>query len=225
MQSSILDNEAKLVYRDYYSNILKIGYVELNLKSRCIQKYGNEKGLCIYKKAEENFQTMKIEANYRNSDVIKWHINGNIYPVLAYYMSLLEYGFSKENAYINTLEETQKNAMIEKKKNEMLGKIPFFYSLFKLFCKKVMEKNFPNEGWETEWIRYDNREVHFNLKRCLYFEVTSQYGHPELCTVFCANDTTSFSGYLPKVKFERSGTIGEGKKLCDFHFIKNITFE
>lgn len=38
-------------------------------------------------------------------------------------MSLLEYGFLAENAYKNTLEETQKYAMIMKKKNEKLGKI------------------------------------------------------------------------------------------------------
>ena len=192
-----------------------------NLKSICTQKYGNEKGLCIYNKSEENFQKMRNEADYRNSDMIKWHMTKNIFPVLAYYMSLLEYGFSTENAYKNALEETQKQAMIWKKKNEILGKIPFFYYLLKAACKKAMNKNYPNEGWETEWVRYDHKEIHFNLKRCVYFEVTSQYGHPELCTVFCFNDTTSFSGYLPKVKFERSGTIGEGKKLCDFHFKNN----
>jgi len=189
-----------------------------DLKYICTEKYGNEKGLHIYNKAEENFQKMKDEADYRNSDIIKNHMSKNIFPVLAYYMALLEYDFSIDDAYANTLEETQKHAMISKKKNEVLGKIPFGYYLFKLGCKKVMDKDFPNEGWETEWVRYDKEEIHFNLKRCVYFEVTSQYGHPELCTVFCANDTTSFSGYLPNIRFERSGTIGEGKKLCDFHF-------
>lgn len=189
-----------------------------DLKSICTEKYGNEKGLCIYNKAEEIFQKMKDEADYRNSNVIKEHMTKYIFPVLAYYMALLEYSFSTNDAYANTLEETQKYAMLLKKKNEKIGKIPFSYYLFKLFCKKVMEKNYPDEGWETDWVRYDNKEVHFNLKRCVYFEVTSQYGHPELCTVFCANDTTSFSGYLPNIKFERSGTIAEGKKMCDFHF-------
>ncbi|MBU3132364.1 L-2-amino-thiazoline-4-carboxylic acid hydrolase [Clostridium gasigenes] len=189
-----------------------------DLKSICIEKYGNEKGLYIYNKAEEIFRKMKDEADYRNSDVIKEHMTKKIFPVLAYYMALLEYSFSTNDAYANTLEETQKHATLSKKKNEKLGKMPFSYYLFKLCSKKVMGKNFPDEGWETEWVRYDNKEVHFNLKRCVYFEVTSQYGHPELCTVFCANDTTSFSGYLPNITFERSGTIGEGKRMCDFHF-------
>jgi hypothetical protein len=192
-----------------------------DLKSICLQKYGNEKGLCIYNKAEEYFQKMKIEANYRNSEVIKWHMNKYIFPALAYYMSLLEHGFSAENTYENTLRETQKYAMISKNKNRILGKIPFFYYFFRIACKKVMNKQYPNEGWETDWVRYDYEEIHFNIKRCIYFEVTSQYGHPELCAVFCANDTTAFGGYLPKVKFERNGTIAEGNKLCDFHFKNN----
>lgn len=189
-----------------------------DLESVCTEKYGNETGLNIYKKAEETFRKMVEEADYRNSNAIKFHMSKNIFPVLAYYMALLEYGFSTEDAYANTLEETQKHATIAKKKNEKLGKIPFSYQLFKMFCKKVMGKEYPVEGWETEWVRYDNKEVHFNLKRCVYHEITSKYGHPELCTVFCANDTTSFSGFLPSIRFERSGTIGEGKKMCDFHF-------
>ena len=194
-----------------------------DLKSECTKKYGNEKGLYIYVKAKENFQKMLAEADYRNSNIIKWHMAQNIFPILAYYMALLEYGFSTDDAYANTLEETQKHAVLAKKKNEVLGKIPFAYYLFKLGCKKVMGKYYPNEGWETEWVRYDKEEIHFNLKSCVYFEVTSQYGHPELCTVFCANDTTSFGGYLPHVKFERSGTIGMGKKYCGFHF-KNCKY-
>lgn len=192
-----------------------------DMESICTHKYTNEKGQDIYNRAEENFSKMKNEADYRNSDIIKWHMTKFIFPVLAYYMALLEYGLSIENAYKHTLEVTQKHAMIEKKKNMIYAKIPFFYYLFKLAVKKVMKKIYPNEGWETEWVRYDNKEIHFNLKSCVYFDVTNQYGHPELCKVFCANDTTAFSGYLPKVRFERSGTISDGKKLCDFHFIKN----
>ncbi|MBE6024905.1 MAG: hypothetical protein E7231_17280 [Cellulosilyticum sp.] len=63
------------------------------------------------------------------------------------------------------------------------------------------------------------KNIKFNLKRCVYHETVSHYGCPELCTVFCQNDTTAFSGYLPKIVFQRSGTIGEGKAMCDFHFI------
>jgi hypothetical protein len=189
-----------------------------DLKSVCIVKYGNEKGLHIYEKAEENFQKMLEEADYRNSDMIKWHMTNYIFPILAYYMSLLDAGFISDDAYANTLEVTQKQAMAWRDKYKVFGKIPFLYPLFKIGCKKVMNKEYPVEGWETDWIRYDKEEVSFNMKRCVYFEVTSQYGHAELCTIFCKNDTTTFSAFAPKVIFERSGTLGMGNECCDFHF-------
>ena len=42
----------------------------------------------------------------------------------------------------------------------------------------------------------------------------------ELCQIYCENDNIAFSGLLPKIRFERAGTIGEGAECCDFHFIK-----
>ncbi len=41
-------------------------------------------------------------------------------------------------------------------------------------------------GSEKGLLIYNNKEIHFNLKSCVYFETVSKYGHPELCTVFCA---------------------------------------
>lgn len=63
-----------------------------DLKFICTQSYGNEKGLCIYHKAEENFRKMKIEAEYRNSDVIKWHMTMYIFPsmhIICLYLNMV----------------------------------------------------------------------------------------------------------------------------------------
>ena len=187
----------------------------------CLKKYGEELGKPVFKKAEDYFKKFLDEADYRGSDVIKGHMQNNIFPVLAYYMALLDSGMKQEEAYGNVLEETQRYAEIAKESNKKLGKIPGAFFMFRLAVKKVMAKNFPAKGWETQWVRCDGHEVHFDLKRCVYYETVSRYGHPELCPVFCKNDTTAFSGFLPKIRFERSGTIGTGKRLCDFHFIKN----
>mgnify|MGYP002226113380 FL=1 len=46
------------------------------------------------------------------------------------------------------------------------------------------------------------------------------YDCPELCCVYCENDDISFSGLLPKIRFERTGTLGNGSPYCDFHFLK-----
>ena len=49
-----------------------------------------------------------------------------------------------------------------------------------------------------------------------------KYSCPELCTLFCQSDITVFSGYEPKIKFERNGTLEGGANCCDFHFIHGI---
>lgn len=53
-----------------------------------------------------------------------------------------------------------------------------------------------------------------------YWDVTKQFGCPELCCVFCESDDISFSGLAPKINFLRNGTLGSGADCCDFHFIK-----
>ena len=124
-----------------------------DLFSVCKAECGVEKGTRIYHKAEQYLQQMIDEADYRNSEVIKNHMNSNIFPVLAYYMSLLDNGFSREQAYGMVLQQTQKQANIEKEKNRKLGNMPCAFLIYRLAAKKVMGKNFPIEGWETEWIK------------------------------------------------------------------------
>ena len=88
-----------------------------------------------------------------------------------------------------------------------------------MFAKSHMSKKYPTEGFTVEWKRHDNREIHFNIVRCLYKDMCEKYCCPELCPVFCQSDITAFSGYEPKIRFERMGTIGGGANCCDFHFI------
>ena len=191
-----------------------------DLKEVCLGKFGEIKGKAIYEAAEKVFEKLLEEADYRKSEVIKWHMTKNIFPVLAYYKALIEKGYAKEQAYKEVLEQTQRFAEISRLRNKRLGNMPGAYAIFRIGVKKVMAKNFPAEGWETEWVKNNKEEVHFNLKRCVYYETVKAYDCPELCTVFCKNDTTAFKGYLPRIQFKRSGTIGEGKKQCDFHFIR-----
>lgn len=191
------------------------------LQEDCISEFGNEKGTKIYNQACERLNSMLENADYRNNESIKIHIVKNMFPTIAYYLTLQAQGYSKEEAYSLVLKETQKAAHIQKKKNESLAKLPFVYKIFKFSIKGIMKKMYPIEGWETEWIRFDNQEIHMNLNRCIYAELTAKYDCPELCTVFCKNDIVTFSGYEPKIHFVRSGTLAEGDACCDFHFIRN----
>jgi len=113
----------------------------------------------------------------------------------------LEHGYSREIAYNYTLKETQKVAYIQKRRNESFAKLPFAYKLFKLFTKGIMKKMYPKVGWETEWILFNDKEIHLNFNTCIYVDMMLHFGCPELCTVFCKNDEIIFSGYEPKNMF------------------------
>lgn len=117
-------------------------------------------------------------------------------------------------------KEIQYNAHNAAEENSKLAKIPFTYGLFKLFAKSHMKKRYPSEGFVVKWRRHDDKEVHFDIVKCIYKDMCEKYGIPELCTVFCQSDITAFAGYAPKIRFERLGTIGEGADCCDFHFIR-----
>ncbi|HPR95057.1 MAG TPA: L-2-amino-thiazoline-4-carboxylic acid hydrolase [Thermotogota bacterium] len=184
----------------------------------CIDCYGDTQGYQIYEKAVSKLNKMKFHADYRNHKAIRIHMDQNILPLIAIYQSYREFGLNRETAYENALRIAQTGALRKKEKNAHLGKLPFGYQLFKLFCKPVVKRSYPNAGWEVDWKCYDHREIHFDMKSCIYVETTKKLHCPELCPVFCANDITLFSGYAPSVLFERSRTIAEGYTVCDFHF-------
>ncbi len=188
-------------------------------KEDCLNEFGREDGARIYNQACERYTSMLMNADYRNNKSIEIHIVKNMFPMIAYYLVLQDNGYSKEEAYELTLKESQKAAHIQKEKNESLGRLPFAFQLFKFFVKGIMKKMYPIEGWDTEWIRFDKKEIHMNFKRCIYLELTTQFGCPELCTVFCKNDVVTFSGYEPNIHFKRNGTLAEGDSCCDFHFM------
>lgn len=190
------------------------------LKNDCIHTFGTEKGMAIFQRAETIYQELLDTADYRKSDAIRNHLQLKLFPPMAYYKALYTSGISKEKALEYVKKETKKAASIKRDEMKKLARMPFAYSIYRMGVKKHMKKNFPDTGWQTEWVRCDRKEIHFNLHRCIYWELTNQYECPELCCVYCENDNISFSGLMPKIRFQRNGTLGDGAAYCDFHFIK-----
>lgn len=148
------------------------------------------------------------------------HIFKRLLPTIGIYLSLLENGFSKEDALVFVLREIQRGASDKAVENAKFSRMPFSYFMFRLFAKPHMKKSYPIEGFSVKWREINNKEVHFDITRCIYKDMCDKYACPELCKVFCRSDITSFAGYRPKIMFERLGTIREGSDCCDFHFIR-----
>lgn len=190
------------------------------LKEDCIKKFGEVKGEKIFLLTEKNYKEFCNKRDYRGSKAIREHMLMNLFPTMAYYKTLREFGYNENEAIKLVKEETFKSALDKKKKQERLKKIPGTYSLYRALIKSVIRKKFPIKGWDTEWVSRNKEAIHFNFYRCLYKDICDEESCPELCKVFCENDDIAFSGLLPKIKFQRNKTLGNGYACCDFHFIR-----
>lgn len=189
------------------------------LEEDCLRIFGAAEGAAVFRRAEAIYQELLAYADDQNGSAIREHLRRGLFPPMAYYKALLAGGMERETALEYVRRETRRAAEIRRDKLKGLARLPFAYSFFRLSVKSYMRKNFPKEGWQTEWIRCDSGEIHFNLCRCVYWELTKAYECPELCCVYCENDDIVFSGLLPRIRFERAGTLGNGADFCDFHFI------
>lgn len=190
------------------------------LEEDCIRQFGEETGRRLLAQAEAAYQALLGETGRYRDAAVREHLRGKLLPMMAYYQALRAAGTDQGEALDYVRKETRRAAAAQKEKMKSLGRLPFAYTLFRLGAKKHMKKNFPPEGWATEWVRCDGREIHFDLHRCIYRELTKRCGCPELCRVYCENDNLVFSGLLPGIRFARAGTLGDGAPCCDFHFFK-----
>ena len=190
------------------------------LEDDCIRAFGQETGCTLLQQAEELYQDLCQHGNDRGNHVIEEHLQSRLFPLMSYYKALLKHGIQEDQALLLVRETAHKAAIDKKAEMQKLGSLPFAYLIFRMGVKRHMKNHFPPEGWQTEWMRCDCQEIHFNLHRCLYWDVTKQFGCPELCCVFCESDDISFSGLAPKINFLRNGTLGSGSDCCDLHFIK-----
>lgn len=74
-----------------------------------------------------------------------------------------------------------------------------------------------------EIVEDSDTRYEFRVTRCVFFELFSYLGTPELTTIMCAVDNAIFDCYLPnEVQFQRGigKTFSEGAKECQFLIVK-----
>ncbi|MCL2115799.1 MAG: hypothetical protein FWH29_06225 [Methanobrevibacter sp.] len=106
------------------------------LKKDCINEFGIEKGNIIYNHSSECFENLLKENDYINNLKIRKHFLTHLFPLIAYYLTLQKFNFSKKEAYKLSFKQIRRLANIKKKRNEKLAKIPFIYYLLKFIAKK-----------------------------------------------------------------------------------------
>ena len=145
------------------------------------------------------------------------HLENNILPGLALYQALKEDGL-EQAAAVERVQAVMSAASKERLRRpvEWLGRLPEPFPVFRWAVRQMMKANFPEVGWQTEWLEDNEQRVAFNLHTCFYLDVLTAYGAPELIPAYCALDDLMYDPPLDYVAWERTTTLGRGGECCDF---------
>ena len=70
------------------------------LPDDCIREFGEEKGRKIYLEADDIFSKLEAEADYKDNEAIRNHMQMKLLPPMAYYKALLSEGYDKDHHWI-----------------------------------------------------------------------------------------------------------------------------
>ena len=147
------------------------------------------------------------------------HLQSAILPAVAIYRVLPRYGVAKTDTRRMIRQSVLDAAKPMGKVFHNLGKLPFFFALFRRMCKASMGSMFGESGWDMRFKSNNQKEIRWDCHSCFYSNVLSEYGMPELTPIFCESDDVMY-GNIPGITWGRTKTIGCGAKICDFAFYK-----
>ena len=190
------------------------------LRRDVLLQFGEEEGEKIFARASKLCTELIVTTDYKGSAALEGQMRRLVFPVIAYYKTLLAFGYKKSAALGLVRKETEKAA---KECAEVLAnqnrKI-FPYLAFRRNIKRFMESKFPKKGWNYADFSKKGKKISFRITACNYFEVTKKFGCYELCKVFCEYEKIAFAGLSPKIDFSCGGVLADGHSCCEFCFEK-----
>lgn len=195
---------------------------ELNFLEKDVQRaFGEEEGGKIFARASKLYAELAVTTDYQKSATYERQLRKLIYPVIAYYKTLLAFGYKTESALGLVRNETQKAA--EAAADVLAGQMrPVFpFHAFKRNIRNFIEYKFPGIGWKVDDLKARGRHIHFCVRECLYCSICKKFGCPELCEVFCDYERQAFGkGLGSAMSFDCGERIATGHEKCDFRFTK-----
>jgi hypothetical protein len=152
------------------------------------------------------------------SQPLRDHLNKNILPGVALYQILRE-DEREMNEALSVVEHLfVQGTRSAQRPIQLLARLPIFFRVLRAVTPGVLDKSFPVDGWDIEWVENSPDSVAFNMHRCFYLDMCTQYGVPELTLVYCKLDDLLYDGISPNVRWERTGTLARGDEVCDFRW-------
>ena len=179
------------------------------------KKFGEERGNELWEKQQKKYDELLAAATPKSKQKQKV-FEEMLLPRIAMYKTLLEEGFSREDA-LKFMEDhvVEWCAPDLKKKYEGMDRLPFGFGLFKFGFTHIVPSS---DLWEAD-IEKGRDAFSVTMKKCFWHDTDVEYGCPEVCRYSCQCDDITYSD-LKHIKYDRTETLGTGGTCCDFHFSK-----
>ena len=180
--------------------------------------YGEEKGMNISAKFQKIFNVLLSKNAKMMPDTLsKQHALNPIFVMALYDAQTIskdEFAEQMQNIYRNMLKPflDQQKASLSSSDNPWKDFVE---------TAKVGNRNlYENEYFKLNVVHDDESQFSFDINRCLYFEIFKANNHEDLAPILCKYDFILAENIKKWVKFERTETIAEKSKKCDFRFFR-----
>ena len=182
------------------------------------RELGEGKAREIIEEAGRRYSGLYSSRKEYANQALRRHLEENVLPGVALYMALLADANTREKAMALFEVAIEAWAASQRQSLERLARLPVYYWLMRAVIKPMMRRNFPEDGWETEWVETSGEALAFNMKSCFYLDALGTYGVQELAIQYCRMDDLIYKDLSPHVRWVRQGTLGRGDNGCDFRF-------
>ena len=180
------------------------------------ERWGKEKTEQIMKIASQRFSWL-CQQNIADSKAVKQHTEKNLFPCISLYESMQKCGIPKEEALdfldISWSKRAEKGANSTRKILKFAG----LYKLYPAIFKWVAKNQFGTAaGFQADFYDCGKQRCKFDMKKCLFCDTCERYECPELTKCFCHVDDINNKDLHPRLCWNRTQFMGEGKDFCDF---------
>ncbi len=179
---------------------------------------GEVEAAALMSRVQARYDDLYAHRKHYENRALRKHQENTILPSLALYQVLREDGLDEETALMRIRDLLILKVLPGRRQLEFFGRLPLIFTLFRLGTKLKMQRVFPEEGWDIEWLEVSSERVAFNVHRCFWLEVLADYDATELVAQSCYTDDVLFDGASPYISWERTQTLARGGELCDFCF-------
>lgn len=142
----------------------------------------------------------------------------NLLTSLALVLMLEENGHTRQES-----EKIVANAMYEYirpqiKSMEKLASHSWFVKMLKI-SMPIKFRFTLGYGWNVEFPKASKKEFSMVTHQCIYQQIFTKYGMPEMTAYFCQVDDMLYSN-LPRAEFIYTEQIGRGGRFCDYTYRK-----